>query len=556
MTLIGDWPIQRLEVYARTGVLDRLLNRLCDDQLRWHTTYAGVPGAATYALRAPLGTHQHPPDIVAVSYGQLDVVLTEAGKDPVVFERNLGRLTARIREQCPQATLVLMTSIPFREEAAAHLPVPARPGGWEALLETNANRVTRHMAHTNGWPLLDLHRVFGDHGAQRLLSPPDRFPNAPGRQLLARTICEGLAQLARARLLEEPAALQAQARATELLAQSGPLVADAPARAWALLREAADLCPYQASLHVAMDALAPRAGLAAAPRHVSTPIAPLEGVRQLRLVLLGDSVTALSLGQPAMTGAFEAALTAECGDRLLWDVVNQGVGGETAPMALRRIQRVLDQCQPDVITVSYGLNDLGFTAAKTDSRVFETSLRALLDAIQTHPCRPTVILLTATPFRDDIHFLKDDPAIQAGHGINAMLASQINSMTTRIAQERDLPLLDMFRLLMAADPATTISKDGVHPSAAGGKLLAEHIPHAIGRYICARELKLAEAGAAEERARALLREARDRLPGDPATARARLEAAALACPYLPEIHALFGALPAVAPADIDTASQL
>jgi lysophospholipase L1-like esterase len=505
LLLIGDYPLQRLEVYANMGLLDRLLDSLSADQFQWKVAYAGVPGAVTYAFNAaPAALAGHRPDYVAVAYGQLDLVLTAARRDPAVFEQNLTQLLNLVAQHAPAAKVVLMTSIPFADgyrNGDAALDVP---GGWDSALESNVNSVTRRMAQERSLPLLDLHEIIRSWGRERLLDGKGQMPNSSGRQLLAHTICEGIARLA-LRDLQNSAAPDAERTRRRPLNEAPEMGRRNSAGTDAKL-----------------------------PRFAEPP--------QAELTLLGDSVTALSLGLPVLTGRFEDALSRQCENQLLWNVVNMGVGGETSEAAGRRVEDVLNTCRPDYITVSYGLNDMGFTDAKKDPKVFEKNLRALVEAISAHAARPQIILLTCTPFRDDRHFWKDDPVFQAKGGLNVVLDREINAATRRLAVERKLPLLDMFRYFTAAGHETLISNDGVHPSAEGGRLMAEKLYAGLGAFARARVLKIPEAMQAEDRARALVTEGVGLVTRDRKRAGEKAEAAAEMCPYLAEAAALLAQL--------------
>jgi len=212
------------------------------------------------------------------------------------------------------------------------------------------------------------------------------------------------------------------------------------------------------------------------------------------------------------------------------------VGGEAVPGALARIKTVLDECKPDYITVSYGLNDMGLKEVKAEPQYFEQQLRALIKAIQTHPAKPQILLLTSTPFRDDIHFFKDDPAIKAKGGPNAMLHREINAATRRIAKELNLPLFDMYRLFMDNGHEKLISKDGVHPSTEGGRLLADKLQQWLAQYVRVREFKDESALANVQKAKALVTEAEGLKVKDAPGAQVKLCEAAEMCPYLAEIY--------------------
>jgi lysophospholipase L1-like esterase len=428
LLLVGDWPIERLAVYADAGLLDRELGERCGGTVQWRTAYGGVPGAVSFLFAGFKGHPAMPkPDYVLLAYGQLDVFIGPARTNAAAFEANLRKAVDILRAKYPAAKLVLGTAVPFASDAALGDAALDRDGGWNAVLEQNANRVTRAVAQELGLPLLDLYRAFVESGGDALIGFAARYPNARGRQVLARAVCEGMARVA----------------------VGGSAVA-APA----------------------------------AP-------AGFGGRRHVQLMLLGDSITATSLGMPTLSGRLEAALEAAGGTNTIWDVTNVAVGGESVPGALARIQGLLDRNQPQYMTVSYGLNDMYFTPAKQDPKVFEANLRKLLAIIREHPSKPQVFLLTCTPIHDEVvrtqaHRREWDAAFWPLGGPNQYLDTAINPVTRRLAPELGLPLIEVHGAFMAGDLGALIGKDGVHLTAAGGQLLAQTVQSGIARFLQAR----------------------------------------------------------------------
>ena len=489
LMLVGDWPIQRLAVYANAGLLDRELGERCAGKVRWKTVYAGAVGPVTYLFTQPAGHPDMPkPDYILVAYGGLDIWLTPARTDATAFGNNLRKALDMLREKYPDAKIVLGTSIPYASYTALGDAALDRPDGWDALLESNVNAATRALAKELDLPLLDFHRTFKENGADALIGFGFRYPNARGRQVLAQALCDGMARVA--------------------------------------------------------------VGTAAVP---AKPAATAEfgGRRHAQLMLLGDSITAGSLGMPTLTGSMGEALVAACATNIIWDVNNVAAPGEAIPSALARIRELLDRNQPDYVTVSYGLNDMYFTEAKNDPAVFESNLRSLIKAIQEHPSKAQVFLLTCTPLHDAV--LKkagetnpqrkawDDPMFLKG-GPDKVLEAEINPITRRVAKDLGLPLFDIHRAFMAGDLGKLIGGDGVHLQDAGGQLLFDAVQSGIGSFVRARVLKVAADVQAEQEAMTLLKEAGMLKDKDRPKAVEKVLAAAQKCPYLAETWVLLDQL--------------
>jgi lysophospholipase L1-like esterase len=493
--LLGDWPLQRLALPLQQGVLDAALHAACAKQLDWHCRYAGVPGPITYLdARLPQWLDRERPQCVVLGYGQMDLILTPAKTDPAVFEANLRKTVGVITAHPTKPAVLLLTCPPFRAMSSWARDAAYRDnGGINAVLARHVNAAIRAVGQELKLPVLDLARDIERYGVDRIINGQGSVPNGAGRMFFLHQLTTGLSTWGRAAMLHDAAAEAALSKLLSPQAEAAPDAGPLPA--------------------------------VPAPPYVE-------------LTLLGDSVTALSLGMPVHTGSIEDTLFTACGSSVLWSAANRAQGGEAASGALKRITAVLDECRPQYITVSYGLNDMGLEAVKKDPAVFAADLRALLTAIRNHPAHPQVLLLTSTPFRDDLHAWKADPVFIAKGSLNATLDTEINAATRRLAAELDLPLFDLYRLFMANDHTALISKDGVHPNTEGGKLLAETLPKWIAAYYNAHARRDPAALAAEAKARALVKEA----DATPANARALLRQAAESCPYLAEVAVRLDAL--------------
>ena len=188
----------------------------------------------------------------------------------------------------------------------------------------------------------------------------------------------------------------------------------------------------------------------------------------VKVLMFGDSVTAG--GMPA---AVEAALNERTKGRVTWACVNAGVGGETAEGGKTRVAALLDKERPDIVTVSYGLND---TWLKHGTERFVKNMGEIVSIIRAHAAAPKIVLLTTTPLDDRRHFLaKEQYYIDQG-GPDRVLETQYNDATRQLAVRGKLPLIDVHKhFLSAKEPMKNILPDGVHLNADGYKLIGPFV---------------------------------------------------------------------------------
>ncbi len=212
---------------------------------------------------------------------------------------------------------------------------------------------------------------------------------------------------------------------------------------------------------------------------VPTPEKP-DADQPLCVVVMGDSTT-LSQRAPAgekLTDRVQFYLDRQIGTGKT-QVVNSGVGSETAAKGFQRIAQVL-ALKPHVLTVSYGLNDM----ADSNPEEFRDSLEGIIAAARQNSV-PHVILVTSTPFDERRHFFKDWDKFKA-LGLNQYLDQHFLSVTRQVARQRGLPLCDQFALFMRAfrEGQYEITdlirpEDGVHLTSRGNEVAGKHLAECI-----------------------------------------------------------------------------
>lgn len=171
------------------------------------------------------------------------------------------------------------------------------------------------------------------------------------------------------------------------------------------------------------------------------------------VVFVGTSLTA-GLGlDPAQ--AYPALVQAKIDSAgLRYRVINAGVSGETSAGALRRIDWVLRD-HPAVLVIETGAND-GLRALSPDS--LEANLQAMIDRAKRSTPPPAVVLV----------------GMEALPNFGPAYGRRFRRIYPDVAQKNDLPLVP-FLLAGVAGVDSLNQADGMHPTAAGQRIVAENV---------------------------------------------------------------------------------
>jgi len=204
---------------------------------------------------------------------------------------------------------------------------------------------------------------------------------------------------------------------------------------------------------------------------------PLQGAdeRTVTVVMLGDSTT-LCQGSPKgkkVTDQVEEGLRARLKDAKV-TVINSGQGSDTAKGGLARFARDVLAHKPDVVTISFGLNDTGVSTPEE----FEKSLRGMIDQVRK-ASKAKVILVTSTPFDNKRHAWGQKFAGRGG--LDEFMNTNFCARMRTLAKEMKVGLCDLhedFASAFKKDPpllAKVIQGDGVHLTDEGNALAAKHL---------------------------------------------------------------------------------
>ena len=213
----------------------------------------------------------------------------------------------------------------------------------------------------------------------------------------------------------------------------------------------------------------------------------------LRIVALGDSITN-GVGLAGVTEAdtfrdiIRRELTEKLGSKV--EVVNAGVNGDIATLAIGRLKRdVLDR-KPDAVTIMFGGNEAGFYRPKTNGfadtpRVgreeFKAALAKMVDRIRGAGI--TVVLMTCPPMTDRYWGMRLKP--YQDHGINFLVQDYAQTMRD-VAAEKRVELVDVY-LAFQKDPGNVdYFPDGLHPDARGHRVIADLVVERLTRILVRR----------------------------------------------------------------------
>ena len=169
------------------------------------------------------------------------------------------------------------------------------------------------------------------------------------------------------------------------------------------------------------------------------------------LVCFGDSITAgYGLDTSQSYPAVLEPLLSKHGFH--YRVVNQGVSGNTTKDAVARVNSIV-ALHPDVVVVEFGGND-GLRGLPLDAT--RRNLDSVLTTLQTAKIGILLVGITLPP------------------NYGADYIQSFNAVYRDAASKHHLPLMPMLYDGIYTVPGT-IQEDGIHPTAKGSKLIAEHL---------------------------------------------------------------------------------
>lgn len=172
---------------------------------------------------------------------------------------------------------------------------------------------------------------------------------------------------------------------------------------------------------------------------------------ELRIVAFGDSLT--SGHRLPKTDAYPAVLEKSLRDAgLPFTVINHGVSGDTTSGGVRRLEKALAE-RPQILIVAFGAND-GLRGVPV--KQVRANLETIIEAAQERDIKVLLVGMEALPlygweYTVDFHHIFPE-----------------------LADKYDVPLVP-FMLNGVLGNADLMAADGVHPNAAGARVIAANI---------------------------------------------------------------------------------
>ena len=194
----------------------------------------------------------------------------------------------------------------------------------------------------------------------------------------------------------------------------------------------------------------------------------------MRYLFQGDSITDagrtdytdphnMGTGYPRLLEA-DLTLTEDC------DVMNCGISGSRVVDLLARWKKDCLNLKPDVLTIFIGVNDVWHELGNQNGvapGLFEEVYRILLRETREALPDTRVILMGA--------FVEHGPATDPDWEVFSREVGIRREITRKLAEEFQLGYVDLQRVFDEAQEVFPVSHwtgDGVHPTAAGHKLIA------------------------------------------------------------------------------------
>jgi len=151
-------------------------------------------------------------------------------------------------------------------------------------------------------------------------------------------------------------------------------------------------------------------------------------------------------------------------------VYNAGVSGNNSAQGVKRFDSDVLAKKPAVVVVGFGMNDAVNSHNSVNIEDFQNNISEMVQ--RCHRGNIKVVLNTINPVTETELYKRHKESFYADHGGANEKIKAYNKVIRKIAAEQKVPVADYYKAIEKADFAV-VSKDGVHPTPEGSRLLAE-----------------------------------------------------------------------------------
>lgn len=191
----------------------------------------------------------------------------------------------------------------------------------------------------------------------------------------------------------------------------------------------------------------------------------LPAMNEMRVVFMGDSITD-SWDNPVYGGFFPGK-----------PYINRGISGQTTPQMLIRFRRDVVELKPGVVVILAGTNDLAGNTGPTTLEAIADNLRSMAELATANGIR--VVFASVLPVSD--YEIRDGKTVTQTVRRPPAQILALNKWIQNFARASRHGYLDYFSA-MADEKGflkEELSDDGLHPNAAGYRVMAPLAENAI-----------------------------------------------------------------------------
>lgn len=198
-------------------------------------------------------------------------------------------------------------------------------------------------------------------------------------------------------------------------------------------------------------------------------LTPLSHARTIKIACVGDSITYGAAVENREKNNYPRVMGQMLGDG--YAVKNFGVNAATLlkkgdkPYWNLKAFKDASNFQPNIVVIKLGTNDSKPHNWKLGAKAYEADLRAMVKHFMSLKSKPKVYLCTPAPVARD------------RWGINEKtVRTEVEPIIRKVAKDNKLTVIEVNKALK---PHLKLFPDGIHPNAAGAKILAETVKKSV-----------------------------------------------------------------------------